>query len=214
MRYKKLPYELVPIGFSDIERIAKEVGAPPTDTSTPTPKYTVPFIKDSTTGKVVSDSTVIAQYLDEAYPDTPPVIPEGSLTLQKIFLNDVIRNRISGVHRTAIRPVLSQYFPKDYQEVAKVTPTTPEQVAEAFRTAQGQLAKLNEILNGGGPGPFREFVMGAKPVFADFAMMAFIYPIKFVYGADSDEWKEVRSWANGWIGWLIDGVDEVIKVDS
>ncbi|KAK1228160.1 hypothetical protein PQX77_008793 [Marasmius sp. AFHP31] len=214
LRYKKLPFEIVPIAFTDIERVAKEVGAAPTLTFSSTTKYTVPFMKDSTTGKIISDSPAIAQYLDEAYPNTPPVIPKDSLVLQRAFLHDAI-NHIRNAYVMAIRPRLTSHFPKDYQEFAEanqVTRPTPEEVSEAFRDGKAQFTNFNGILNGGAP--LREFVMGGKPTFADFGLAAFIYPAKFLYGVESDEWKEMRTWANGWVGWLVDRVDEVIAVQS
>ncbi|KAK1224309.1 hypothetical protein PQX77_012797, partial [Marasmius sp. AFHP31] len=209
LRYKKLHYEIVPIGLTDIEGIAKELGAAPTVTFSST-KYTVPFIKDSTTGKVISDSPAIAQYLDEAYPDTPPVVPAGSLILQRVFLSDAI-SRVGNIYKAAIRPKLVGHFPKDYQEAAsrgRVPQPTPEEVAEAFKDGKTQFTKFSEILNGG-TAPFREFAMGEKPTFADFGLVAFVYPAKFIYGGESDEWKEMRSWANGWVGWVTDRVVEI-----
>ncbi|KAK1224308.1 hypothetical protein PQX77_012796 [Marasmius sp. AFHP31] len=211
LRYKKIPYEIVPVGFTEIERVAKEQGAAPTVTSGGT-KYTVPFIKDSTTGKVISDSPVIAQYLDETYPDTPVVVPKDSLTLQRVFLYDAI-SRVRTTFRKALRPTLASHFPKDYQEINQVPQFTAEEVAEAFKDGKAQFAKFSEILNGGAA-PFREFAMGENPTFADFGLVAFIYPCKFIYGAESDEWKEMSSWANGWVGWVTDRVIEITAIEN
>ncbi|KAJ8092506.1 hypothetical protein PM082_023759 [Marasmius tenuissimus] len=213
LRYKNLRYEIVPIGLTDIERVAKELGAAPTITFSST-KYTVPFIKDSTTGKVISDSSAIAQYLDEAYPDTPPVVPADSLILQRIFLSDAI-GRVGNTYKAAIRPKLVGHFPKDYQEAAsrgRVPQPTSSEVIEACEDGKVQFTKFSEILNGGAP--LREFTMGARPTFADFGLVAFVYPAKFIYGAESDEWKEMRSWANGWVGWVTDKVVEITAVEN
>jgi glutathione S-transferase len=50
-----------------------------------TPYYSLPVIQDPKTGKVISDSARIADYLDSTYPDTPKVIPAGTHALQKAF---------------------------------------------------------------------------------------------------------------------------------
>ncbi|KAI3619994.1 hypothetical protein WG66_009810 [Moniliophthora roreri] len=85
LKYKKIPYEHKFLLFSEIQAAATSVGAPPTATRPDgTPKYTVPFLYDSTKGRAVADSFLIAQYLDEAYPETPVVIPTGTRILQSI----------------------------------------------------------------------------------------------------------------------------------
>ncbi|KAL0573195.1 hypothetical protein V5O48_008767 [Marasmius crinis-equi] len=211
LRYKKIPHEIITIGWSDIQRIAPELGAPPT-ILTPTPKYTIPFIKDSTTGKVVSDSAAIAEYLDEAYPDTPTVVPANSIVLHKIFMSDYA-TRLQELFRVVLRPKIIPHFPKEYRDLNQslmLSPATPEAVEGAFGKVKEELEKLHQILSGGAP--YRKFIMGDKPTFADFALVAFTYPLKFLNGEDSDEWKQLQSMAGGWIGWEIDQLSKTIAL--
>ncbi|KAL0568680.1 hypothetical protein V5O48_013305 [Marasmius crinis-equi] len=210
LRYKNLPYEIVPIGMMDIERTARELGARPTVTS-PTTKFTVPFMKDSSTGKVVSDSAFIAQYLDEAYPDTPTVVPQGSLHLQKLFQSNVY-DSLAALNDVSLRPALISYFPKEIQELPMFSgpPPTTEQVREAFDKTKKAFEKIGQNLSGGEEGPFRRFIMGGDgPTFADLTLVALVYPLRFVYGEKSEEWKEVKAWANGWVGWE---TEQVLKI--
>ncbi|KAK1232151.1 hypothetical protein PQX77_004722 [Marasmius sp. AFHP31] len=206
LRYKKLEYEIIPVGFTNIERVARELGASPTITE-PKPKYTVPFIKDSTTGKVISDSVAIAQYLDTTYPDTSLVVPPGSEYLQRLF-RDQILNLTSDVFKVWLRPKLIKYFSKEIQEMIPTSDPTPEELSEALKKGKEDFEKLSQSLNGGAP--FRSFIMGGdKPTFGDLHMVAFLHFLLFIEGDESAEWKEIRSWANGWLGWE---VDQILKL--
>ncbi|KAL0573176.1 hypothetical protein V5O48_008787 [Marasmius crinis-equi] len=205
LRYKKLDYEIKPI--FDIAKVAQEVGASPTLT-TPTPKYTVPFIKDSTTGKVVSDSTAIAEYLDTTYPETPSVVPGGSRLLHKILQSNLM-SIATPLNHNSIQPFLiNTTLPKEIREIINFPNATPEQVSEAFKQVKETFETFNGNLNRGES--YRGFVMGGdKPTFGDFSVVAIVYPVRFIYGEESEQWKDVKSWAGGWVGWE---VDQILKV--
>jgi glutathione S-transferase len=67
--------------------LCKLIGAEPTMIrKNGTPYYSLPVIQDPKTGKVISDSARIADYLDSTYPDTPKISPAGTHTLQKTFM--------------------------------------------------------------------------------------------------------------------------------
>jgi hypothetical protein len=89
LRYKRIPYETVWVGFEDIERVAKEIGASPTSKK-PDGRdlYTMPMIRDQETGQVISDSFRIASYLDKKYPERS-LIPAGTETTQQEFVNSL-----------------------------------------------------------------------------------------------------------------------------
>lgn len=79
LNYKRLPYKTVFVEFPEIARVSQEIGARSTGTwPDGSPKYTVPAIYDPSTKTTVAESITIARYLDETYPDTPRVIPEGT----------------------------------------------------------------------------------------------------------------------------------------
>ncbi|KAF8190222.1 hypothetical protein K438DRAFT_1592458, partial [Mycena galopus ATCC 62051] len=67
LNYKQIPYKTTWVNFPDIETVLTAAGAPPT--SHAAPKYTLPAIIDGETA--LSDSRVIAEYLDRTYPTRP-----------------------------------------------------------------------------------------------------------------------------------------------
>ena len=68
LAHKGLPFETVPTRFTDIPNIG--------DGS----HKTIPMIEDG--GKEVCDSWVIANYLEETYPDMPSLFGEGGVTVR------------------------------------------------------------------------------------------------------------------------------------
>jgi glutathione S-transferase len=50
-----------------------------------TPYYTLPAIHDTSTGTFLADSFLIAEYLEETYPNTPSIFPHGTRSLQHAF---------------------------------------------------------------------------------------------------------------------------------
>ncbi|KAJ8096172.1 hypothetical protein PM082_000080 [Marasmius tenuissimus] len=205
LRYKNLPYEIKPINVLELQTIAPSLGAPPTITH-PMPKYTIPFMKDSETGKILSNSLTIAEYLDQTYPDTPKVVPENSKMLLKIFQSDILA-RTAATNNDVVRPYLFKQFPKEFQEMVPLSVPTPEVLKDALSRTREQFEQLNLNLDGGVP--YRGFLMGGdRPTIGDFTVLGFVYPLRLIYGEGSEEWKEVKSWANGWVGWL---VEEILK---
>jgi glutathione S-transferase len=73
LRHKGLDFETVPWRFTEKEVLA------------PSGQGRVPVIVDS--GRWVSDSWTIAGYLDEAYPDRPPLFPDARAKAQALFVN-------------------------------------------------------------------------------------------------------------------------------
>jgi len=76
------------VEYPDIETVCLGIGAKPTTTkSDGSPKYTLPVIYDPSTKLVISDSIVIAKYLEKQYPDTTKLFPDGSNGLIAAFLD-------------------------------------------------------------------------------------------------------------------------------
>ncbi|KAL0563228.1 hypothetical protein V5O48_018845 [Marasmius crinis-equi] len=199
LRYKKLPHKISVIGFDDIEPLARQLGAPPSRTKPDgSPKYTVPFIQDSATGKGVSDSFLIAQYLDEAYPDTPRVVPDGTRVLQAAFVNDF---------QTKFMPLFAvlgakfrTFFPQEFLEGQKkaygegaITPELSLKEQEAiWDKVKGSFDTLGNAFV-----KDEKFVMGDKPTLADFTIVAWLWNVQVAYGENSSEWKNVSQWLGG-----------------
>ncbi|KAK1223752.1 hypothetical protein PQX77_013370 [Marasmius sp. AFHP31] len=120
LNYKKIPFKLVDIPFSSIESTARSLGAPPTDRfpTTGEPKYTVPSLHDSDKNAVISDSFLIAEYLDAAYPDTPRLLLSAEDTT-------AVKNLIEAreeAFRILVFPVL----------MPKIVPLYPDELREVF----------------------------------------------------------------------------------
>ncbi|KAJ8090881.1 hypothetical protein PM082_024803 [Marasmius tenuissimus] len=210
LRFKNLPYKLAYVDVLNIGGSVQALGAPPSIIH-PVPKYTIPVIHDAKTGEWISDSSEIADYLDRTYPDTPRVIPEGTKILQRIFQADAT-TRMSEVYSNVIRSEVLQFFPKEVVEKflggVPHTAPEPEKVKAAFVATKEAFDKLNVSLNGGKP--LRGFLMGGgTPTLADMTVVGLVYSLRVIFGEDSEEWRDVRSWANGWVGWEF---DEVLKV--
>lgn len=162
--------------------------------------YTLPMIHDPSTGAVIADSGLIAEYLDATYPNTPKLFPPGTKALQHAFL-------------AAHRPTLSALW----QITMPATPTIlnpPSQVY--FRNTKFGPNLKNEILSGKqreeqfvklkeGFGVVNEllqkeegpFIMGETVTFVDLVIASYIMWIRKLWGEDSAEWTEVKGWHMG-----------------
>ncbi|KAF9256698.1 hypothetical protein L218DRAFT_829021, partial [Marasmius fiardii PR-910] len=206
LNYKKLPFKVSIVSFETLEPTAKSIGAPPTSTRTDgSPKYTVPFIHDSATGKSVSDGILIADYLDEAYPDTPKLFPEGTRTLQAVFCNRVttsfyaVTPALVRTHEKWMSAELRAGRAKTYgPDSAKLLSSEEEKKV----WANGR--KTFDELDAAYGSPERVFVMGINPVFADLCLAAMMSTIKVIYGDESEEWKDVSGWVGGRAGRVVE----------
>ena len=75
--YKNLPFDTVWLAIPDVAPTLKEIGASPNKLPDGSERYTVPTLSDPNTGAIVTDSWVIAEYLDKTYPEKP-IFPPGS----------------------------------------------------------------------------------------------------------------------------------------
>ncbi|KAF8878316.1 hypothetical protein BD779DRAFT_1613060 [Infundibulicybe gibba] len=92
LNFKGLAYKTEWVEYPDIEPLCKKLGAAPTETKpTGEPHYTLPVIFDPRTKRAISDSVVIAKYLDEQYPETPKLFPKGTHALQHAFMDAYVQ---------------------------------------------------------------------------------------------------------------------------
>ncbi|KAJ8077595.1 hypothetical protein AAF712_009061 [Marasmius tenuissimus] len=217
LNYKKLPFEIKPIAPDDIEATAKAVGAPHTSIlANGKPRYTIPFIQDHNTGKAVSDSFRIAEYLDEAYPDTPKVIPDGTRALQLVFIDALTPKFMLLI--PVVFPKFEELYPGFIAGRRKVYGGGPDspypdfpQLTEEQKKGMWVQAKASFGQLEAAYGEEKLWVMGGKPVFADFALSVFFVTLMVACGEESEEWKDVSGWAGGRIGRL---VEETLKYRS
>ena len=87
LNYKALPYRTEWIEYPAIEPLARKLGVRPTGFKADgvTPEYTLPIVHDPSTGVAVADSFPIALYLEETYPDSPRLFPEGTKAVMKAW---------------------------------------------------------------------------------------------------------------------------------
>ncbi|KAG7095802.1 hypothetical protein E1B28_006502 [Marasmius oreades] len=212
LNYKKLPFKVSILAVNEIERTAKSIGAPPTTTNPDgSPKYTSPFIQDSSTGISISDSLLIAEYLDKAYPLTPKLVPEGTLVLQAVFA-DTVTAKANALTSVFVPKFPEWFAPEFLAEIEKVMGPpkllSQEETREVWANGKKSFDELLGAYEGAGAGTF---VMGGdNPVFADLALAAMISNVKIMFGNESEEWKNVSGWVGGRLGKV---VEETLKYE-
>ncbi|KAF9254146.1 hypothetical protein L218DRAFT_846008, partial [Marasmius fiardii PR-910] len=205
LRYKSLPYKVEIVHYSNIEAKAQLLGAEPTTTNATTgkPVYTLPILHDSSSSKAISDSFRIAEYLDEAYPHTPRVFPEGTKTVQTSFIRGVeaiyldltmvMMDKYTEWMSTELAESRKKLYPKLFT-LAYSTLSIPQQREEWEKLRGSYEFVFKQYYKEEGS----EFILGGdEPVFADFALASPLAAVKFMFGEDSMEWKEVKEWNGG-----------------
>jgi len=209
LNIKGLPYRTVWVEYPDIEPLCKKIGAAPTH-SVAAP-YTLPVIHDPAHNAVVSDSIEIARYLDRTYPDTIPLLPNGSRALQEAFQIAHTKTAMEASYLimlplscVKLNPVSEAYFRKSREgrfgmKMEQFSPQGPtrdehwKNLKEQYRILAGWLVK-----NEKGP-----FMMGEQISYADITIAGPLIWMKTVFGVESAEWKDVLTWQNGrWASYM------------
>jgi len=221
LNFKGVPYKTVWVEYPDIEALSKEIGAAPTGVKKDgSPSYTLPAIYDPKTKKVISDSQDIAEYLDATYPSEPLLFPPGTVALQIAFQeaftatalpsffapmlqeSGFVLNEKSAVYFRQTREAM---YGKPLEQFSPVGPTRDgdwKKVEQGFSVVAGWLKR-----NGGGL-----YVMGDTPSYADLNILAFLFWVKSVRGANSSDWKNIQTWDNGTWGKLIKAFDQYTAI--
>ncbi|KAG7086925.1 hypothetical protein E1B28_002841 [Marasmius oreades] len=213
LNYKKLPYQIHQISPKDIRTKLKSFGILLSEDGGETQFTTYPilFIHDTTTNQVVFDSLDVAEYLDEAYPDTPRVIPRGTRVLQHAFSNNILSNMFA-LHPVLCPQLKRHLSPEVLAQQRKILGSKILDVElepeEAWRKVKASFEALGKAF-GRQKGTF---IMGEdSPTFADFTLVSFIWCVNVAYGEHSQEWDEVRGWASGRIGRLCEEVMSICR---
>ncbi|TFK67434.1 hypothetical protein BDN72DRAFT_798951 [Pluteus cervinus] len=226
LNYKKIPYKTEWVEYPDIASTCIRIGAPPTTTwkKDGSPYYTAPFIFDPNTNRAISDSIVIAQYLDEQYPDTLPLFrfpgsPIG-LNLGVVQAGFVDAFRAIALAnswqftlprtRAILNPVSEVYFRRTREEtfgkrLEDVVPKKEtgdwdrewEKVKKDFEAAD-KWFRQHAAPNSG------EWVLGDTLSFADLSIAGYLIWIRILMGEDSQYWKDITSWSGGRWGRFIE----------
>ena len=204
LNYKGIPYKTQWIEYPDIETRCKDLGIAPTaKKSNGSAVYTLPAIHDPSTGKYVSDSLAIAQYLETTYPATPKLFPDNTLGLQTAFIY-AYRHQMTSMWQFAYAPECSmlnppsaEYFRRTREEMfgrslEDLVPQGEKGEAEwaKFRAGLGRVDGW--YAKTGGP-----FLLGDAPSWADFVVASHVIWWKNVWGEESKQWNDVSKWHGG-----------------
>jgi glutathione S-transferase len=194
LTFKKIPYETHWVQFSQVEPTAKAIGAPPTGKKADgSGHYTVPFITFESKGKpivAISDSTLIAEYIEKTYPDPEnPLFPAQERVLHAIFsayLKEKLLPNIGPIHAPelakALLPEEAKWFAESREAVSgkKFVPPTDEQRGAALAKFEAFFDELSAHLDRTGDGNFR--VTGGKVTYAEIELVGYIRTCKAING--------------------------------
>jgi glutathione S-transferase len=212
LRFKGLAYKTHWLGYADIEPVAKSLGVTPTGTKPDgTPRYTIPFIYDSTTNKFVSNSFDIIEYLDSTYPNTVTFIPPETRLLQNVF--EQSQSTLLG----QLDPVFRSHFPnskilpqnlKLVQSLGLLSTLTKEEEKEAWKKFKNALDELSKFAKDEGP-----FVMGKKVSAADAVLFGRLACYRWMW-EETDEWKDLMTWQGGRWRRLFEAYESLPQVEK
>ncbi|KAK0481195.1 glutathione S-transferase [Armillaria luteobubalina] len=210
LNYKGIPYRTEWVEYPDIEGLYKTFGIPASATKKDrvTPYYTLPLLRDLSTGAIISESAAIVEYLEATYPNTPRLIPPGTRALHAAFIAafESQMRAISPFTIPSVNAILSPrseaFFRKTREESSGVT---IEDMILHGEHRTSQLVLVKDALGKVDKWMTKEqtFVMGETPTFADFTVSAWIFYLRICLGEDSHEWKELSTWHNGRWGKLV-----------
>ncbi|KLO18018.1 hypothetical protein SCHPADRAFT_820382 [Schizopora paradoxa] len=207
LAYKGLSFKTEWLELSEIETKMREIGADPTSTwEDGRPLYTLPVIRDHTTGRIVSDSTKIAFYLDDVYPDRPPLFPFHArapiMMVNEFFAPTAMLPGGDMFSHGAFKrfaPPSIEYIRRTRGEefLTRVRSFSAEEQERRWPAVREGFSKVAKMLDANGNGEDKIFFYGDKPSFADFIVIGYLHYIEVSLGAESVEWKEVQEWDGG-----------------
>ena len=214
LNFKGIPYKTEWVEYPDIEALYKKLGGKPTINQDGTAYYSLPLIHDISTGAVVPESAQIAQYLDATYPYTPKLFPQGTAPLQYAFI-DIHGQTLSALPQfalpqtnTILNPESQEYFRRTREVtfgrmLEDVVPKGEEREVKWGKVRE-EFGRIDGWYQAG-----REdgmFVLGDRICFADFVHASFLLWMKKIWGEESMEWKDVKTWHGGRLVALVDAL--------
>jgi len=208
LNYKGLPYKTVWLEYPDVASTLQSVGIPPTPGMPPkpdgSPYYTLPAIVDPNTGKAMSESLLIGEYLDSTYPDKPTLVPNGTRALMQAFVGAVANNLYASARFSLLKSceeLLNERSEMYIREARKKDILKDISMEDFYPKGEEEKAEWKKFENGMGEigkwmGDGR-FVMGDKISFADFILAGWLQGFIKLWGVESKEWKDIASWDGG-----------------
>ena len=206
LNFKGIPYKTEWVEYPDIEPLCKKLGISPTSKKPDgRDHYTLPAIHDPSTGAYISDSILIAEYLDKTYPNTPQIFPHHTIALQAAFAA-AFGSNLSALWKfilpatcTKLNPQSQEYFRRTKAQsygkaMEDIAPQGDAAIAEWAQFRDG-LGKVDAwYAKNGGQGPF---LLGETLSWGDISVASYIIWLRVVWGEDSRQWKDISSWHNG-----------------
>ena len=206
LNLKGIPYKTEWVECPDIEPLCKKLGIPPTSKNADgSDLYTIPAIHDLSTGVYISDSVLIAEYLDKTYPYTPQVFPHHTHALQAAF-TAAFESNLGALWKFIVPATYAMHTPRGQEHVRRtmeksfgkvledIAPKGECAVAEwaQFRDGMGKVDAW--YAKNGGQGPF---LLGETPSWGDIVVASYLIWLRVVWGEDSQQWKDISSWNDG-----------------
>lgn len=190
------------------------MGADPTGPGTDgRPKYTLPVIYDDKTARFISDSAVIAEYLEDTYPDTPSLFPFGArapvFLLQAYLTSSAMKPFFlitiqDAVH--VLNPTSAEFYRRTREEffMKKLDDLVPEaERKERFAAGKDGMSKLAELLSKNGEDSL--YFYGSTASYADLIVISYLMYARAILG---DRWKPMEEWDGGRWKRLLDATKE------
>ncbi|KZT70427.1 hypothetical protein DAEQUDRAFT_708446 [Daedalea quercina L-15889] len=220
LNYKKLPYTTEWVAMPDLRTVIPAVGGPPTQENDP--KYSVPVIIDAIADPpvVLSDSTIIADYLEKTYPE-PTIYPHGKESQMRYtaaIVDHVIMQMVFLVVPTAPK-ILSErdaeYFIATRKlvfgfDVQDIVARGPEEEAGWWQGLEDGLSRLSALTDEIDHGERWLFGTAQGPGYADFVLVAALYAFKVAVPEGS--WERIKRLNGGKWGKHLDNAREFMEV--
>ena len=218
LNYKGIPYKTIWVEYPDIAATCERLGVCTykRDGTPGNPRYTLPVIHDPKTGQSIAESRHIVKYLDETYPDTPRLIPPGTQTLQTAFYYEYEDKHLEGLTNFVIPQTASILNPRSYEYFNETRSKwfKVDRVEDIYPKGEEKVKLWNEWKEEWGAvdkwmkDSETLLVMEDTITWADFVVAAWVIWCRCIWGADSEEWKEIANWHGGRWGRLLERLSE------
>ncbi|KAF5653871.1 glutathione S-transferase [Fusarium sp. NRRL 25303] len=177
LNYKDIPYQTIFLEFPDIEPKLRELGLEPHDSSSGSPRYTVPTIHHVPTGRYIMNSPAIAEFIESVYPDPPlPLSSELGREIEtkaRGAVGPAFRISVTPRENLILSPQAQEYFrtKNEARMGCKLEDLMdPEKEEKTWQGVADKMSELSDLmLTNKDKGPF---LLGDKPSYTDFFIAA------------------------------------------
>ncbi|KAI0772206.1 hypothetical protein BC629DRAFT_1441827 [Irpex lacteus] len=166
------------------------------------------MIYDPSTDRVVTDSIPIMRYLDDTYPDTPPLFPKGIEALHVafskygwVFLGYPVFHTVLKKITASLNPI-SEKFLRAEREAHFKRPLAELNTPEQWKLFEERVGKLKYFLAANGEGKDTSFSGSPDPKtisYSDVLIAAILIWPRTVFGPESEEWRRISGFHGGFV---------------